>query len=123
MDRGINKQFVDGVRQQQRLSLMSDNGCQPTAVSFMKKCSILGVSQAFTSYNNPKGNADTERMMRTLKEELVWINEWLSPQEFFCKLERWIEYYNNEYLHSSLKYKTPAYFEKQMLGETPLAAA
>jgi hypothetical protein len=31
----------------------------------------MGVHQAFTSYNNPKGNADTERMMRTLKEELI----------------------------------------------------
>ena len=29
--------------------------------------SVLGVRQAFTSYNNPKGNADTERMMRTLE--------------------------------------------------------
>lgn len=123
LDKGLNRQFVDGVQQQQRLNLMSDNGCQPTAVSFMRDCSVLGINQAFTSYNNPKGNADTERMMRTLKEELVWINEWHSPQEFFYKLERWIEYYNNEYLHSSLKYQTPAYFESQMLGEIPLAAA
>lgn len=55
--------------------LMSDNGCQPTSVAFMKACSILGISQVFTSYNNPKGNADTERFFRTLKEECLWVKE------------------------------------------------
>jgi len=54
---------------------MSDNGSQPTSLSFMKACSNLDIHQAFTSYNNPKGNADTERMMRTLKEELLWLRE------------------------------------------------
>jgi putative transposase len=41
----------------------------------MKTCATLGITQAFTSYNNPKGNADTERLMRTLKEELLWLRE------------------------------------------------
>jgi len=41
----------------------------------MKSCSNLEVEQVFTSYNNPKGNADTERMIRTMKEGLIWISE------------------------------------------------
>jgi len=45
---------------------MYDNCCQPTSVSFMKACWIMGVKQAFTSYSNPKSNAATERFMRTL---------------------------------------------------------
>ena len=124
LDMGLNKQFPLGIdKQQYKLNLMSDNGCQPTAVSFMRDCSVLGIRQAFTSYNNPKGNADTERMMRTLKEELVWVNEWRSPNDFFSKLANWIEYYNNEYLHSVLKYKTPVNFEQQEMGKILLAAA
>jgi putative transposase len=39
----------------------------------MKACSILGIQQAFTSYNKPKGDADTERVLRTLKEECLWL--------------------------------------------------
>ena len=58
---------------------MSDNGCQPTSMAFMQACSTLGIQQAFTSYNNPKGNADTERVMRTLKEECLWLQEWTCP--------------------------------------------
>jgi putative transposase len=123
LNNGLNKQFIDGAHNHPGLNLMSDNGCQPTAVGFMRDCGVLGIKQAFTSYNNPKGNADTERMMRTLKEELVWINDWRSPTEFFDKLAYWVEYYNNEYLHSSLNYQTPVNFEQQIIGGSTLAAA
>jgi hypothetical protein len=30
----------------------------------METCSGLGIKQVFSAYNNPKGNADTEWMMR-----------------------------------------------------------
>lgn len=106
LNHAVNKQFPDGVRGHD-LHLMSDNGCQPTSVAFMKACNAMQIKQAFTSYNNPKGNADTERFMRTMKEEFAWINEWTSPNAFCKALERWINYYNNHYLHSSLGYKTP----------------
>ncbi|MCA9499656.1 MAG: integrase core domain-containing protein, partial [Nitrospira sp.] len=75
---------------------MADNGCQPTAVAFLQTCRALGIRQAFTSYNNPKSNADTERLMQTLKEELVWIREWKSPMEFIAALEEWVKTYNHE---------------------------
>ena len=106
LDKGINRQFSGGVRDH-RLHLMSDNGSQPTSTTFMKVCSHLGVYQAFTSYNNPKGNADTERMMRTSKEELLWLREWPNSTRLTEKLDRWIEYYNESYLHSVLGYCPP----------------
>lgn len=67
----VQRQLPAGVLGQ-GLSLMSDNGCQPTSVTLMKTCATLGITQAFTSDNNAKGNADMERLMRTLKEELLW---------------------------------------------------
>ena len=60
-----------------------------------------------TSYNNPKGNADTERMMRTIKEECLWLTEWENLADVENKLTKWIEEYNAEYLHSTLGWKTP----------------
>ncbi|MBL0349504.1 MAG: hypothetical protein IPP68_03885 [Elusimicrobia bacterium] len=74
----VNRRFPNGSRGQD-VKLMSDNGCQPTSLGFQKACNALGITQAFTSYNNPKGNVDTERVNRTLKEELVWLREWDSP--------------------------------------------
>jgi putative transposase len=111
LDMALNRQFPEG-GQGQALSLMSDNGCQPTSVAFMKACSTLGVYQAFTSYNNPKGNADTERLMRTLKEECLWLQEWTCPLELVEALTRWINQYNEHYLHSALGYKPPRQFER-----------
>jgi putative transposase len=78
LDMAVNRQFPNGARDQ-GLSLMSDNGCQPTSRAFMEACSALRIQQAFTSYNNPKGNADTERLMRTLKEECLWLQQWTCP--------------------------------------------
>ena len=111
LERGLNRQFPDGVRDH-NLHLMSDNGSQPTSLRFMKACADLKVDQAFTSYNNPKGNADTERMMRTLKEELMWLREWPSATELQKELDCWIEYYNESYLHSALGYHPPNWAEK-----------
>jgi transposase InsO family protein len=106
LERGLSRQFPEGVRDRQ-LHLMSDNGSQPTSEKFMKACSFLGIHQAFTSYNNPKGNADTEQVMRTLKEELIWLREWRDVGELSAALDEWIETYNATWLHSALGYRTP----------------
>jgi putative transposase len=78
LDMAVSQQFPDGARGQS-LSLMSDNGSQPTSMAFMQACASLGIHQAFTSSNNPKGNADTERAMRTLKEECLWLENGAAP--------------------------------------------
>jgi putative transposase len=108
----LNRQFPEGI-QGQALSLMSDNGCQPPSVAFMQACSTLGVYQAFTSNNNPKGNTDTERVMRTLKEEGLWLQEWTCPLAWFEALTYWINQHNGHYLHSALGDKPPSQFERE----------
>lgn len=124
LDRALNRQFPEGVKSQ-GLSLMTDNGSQPTSIKFMRTCSTLGVQQAFTSYNNPKGNADTERVIRTIKEECLWLQEWTSHHQLTAALESWIEYYNRQYLHSTLGYKAPQQFETEfyLRRHTQLIAA
>ena len=93
-------------------SLITDNGCQPTSTTFMKDCSILGVKQIFTTWGNPKGNADTERVFRTMKEDLVWSNEWDLPFQFAQDFDTWIHNYNTDFPHQSLRYNTPSQFMK-----------
>ena len=116
LDMAVNSQFRDGVREH-NLYLMSDNDSQPTSMSFMKACRDMRITQAFTSYNNPKGNADTERVFRTMKEELLWLREWASPFTLVDALSNWIQYYNNAYLHSTLGYKPPNKFEEEILHQ------
>lgn len=111
LNMAVNRQFPNGSRGQ-GLHLMSDNGCQPTSRRFMKSCSLMGIKQVFTSYNNPKGNADTERLMRTFKEEYAWLKDWSSPFQFLKELELWVEHkYNALYPHSTLGGIPPSVFE------------
>jgi putative transposase len=107
----VNRQFLAGVRERS-LSLMSDNGCQPASAALMRACETLAIPQAFTSYSNPKGNADTERLRRTLKDGCLWLNEWTCPLALSKALSNWTEWYNEHYLHSALGYKAPRQFER-----------
>lgn len=116
LNMAVNRQFPDGVRGH-KLSLMSDNGCQPTSISFMKACRTLDIKQVFTSYNNPKGNADTERMIRTIKEECLWLKEWQNPFELINDFKNWAEDFNTSYLHSALGYKTPQQKETEYFNQ------
>jgi transposase InsO family protein len=112
LDTAVQRQVPDGSRDH-GLHLMSDNGCQPPSVAFLKAAATLGITQTFTSYNNPKGNAETARLMRTLKDECLWLREWTSPLELERALTAWIEWDHTRYLHSALGYRTPCQVEQQ----------
>jgi len=110
LDAGLVCEFPTGVRDQ-GLHLVSDNGSQPTSTGFMDDMRLLDIEQIFTSYNNPKGNAETERVIRTIKEELLWLEEFDSLEEAEQKIRDWIERdYNLLYPHSSLGYRSPQEF-------------
>ncbi len=113
VNQAVCRQFPRGIREAEtlELNLMSDNGSQPTSLTFMRECRALGVRQAFTAYANPKGNADTERLIRTIKEELCWLREWASVEELAVEVEKFVEHFNAYYLHSAIGYKTPNEFE------------
>jgi transposase InsO family protein len=118
LDEAVNREFPGGVKER-GLYLMSDNGSQPTSLAFMKACREMGIKQAFTSYNNPKGNADTERVFRTLKEELLWLREWHSPFDLADAMGIWVEGYNRSYLHSALGYRSPLEVQEDYNNSQP----
>ena len=108
LNEAVNLQFPHGIREATNApELVSDHGSQPTSRAFFQACSELGIGQIFASYCNSKGNADTERVIRTLKEDLVWTKEFDSVAAFEAALSHWQRAYNEEYPHSSLGYSTP----------------
>jgi len=114
LNQALNAQFPKGIKEPglQRLKLLTDNGCQPTSVRFIQECAGLGIEHILTSYSNPKGNADTERMIRTIKESIVWPFQWESARQFQDAFHDWIEAYNHDYPHSAIHYKTPIQYEQ-----------
>ncbi|MEW6171284.1 MAG: DDE-type integrase/transposase/recombinase, partial [Candidatus Omnitrophota bacterium] len=96
LEQAVNNRFQQGIREymKEQLFLISDNGCQPTSQRFMMSCSLLGIKQIFTTWCNPKGNSDTERVLRTIKEDAVWPYDWDNPFELENKLKQWIKEMN-----------------------------
>jgi hypothetical protein len=52
-------------------------------------------------------------MIRTMKEELFWLREWEKERELSLELDKWVEYYNRSYPHSSLRCRTPIQAEEE----------
>lgn len=122
LNTAVNRRFPRGILRDDplQLALVTDNGSQPTSMKFIKECADLKIKQIFTTWNNPKGNADTERVMRTIKEDLVWIYDWKSPLAFEAALVKWIKDYNEDFPHQSLNNKTPCQFFNQFQEQSTL---
>ena len=51
-------------------------------------------------------------MMRTIKEAVIWLNEFETLEAAIEKIGNWIEIENNKlYVHSELGYRSPEGFE------------
>jgi putative transposase len=92
------------------LVVRSDNGSQPCSKRFVEFLGKAGVLGQYTGYNAPDDNAYVERVIRTVKEEEIWPNLYDSLSEARAAIEDYVEYYNNERIHSALGYRTPSEF-------------
>jgi len=103
--------------------LRSDNGSQPTSTRYEKELEVISISHVKTSYNNPKGDADTERFMHTFKEEVVWPNEFDSLEEAAKALHVFLRFCNEVYPHSTIGEQCPIDCERSLnLNQSPVAA-
>lgn len=93
----------------------TDQGVQFTCDDFIK---ILTDKKNISISMDGKGraldNIFIERFWRSLKYEYVYLHSQSDVKELFSGLKAYIDFYNNERLHQSLNYKTPAeiYFVK-----------
>ena len=90
------------------LTLRCDNGSQPCSKAFVEYLGGAGVKGQYTGYNAPDDNAYVERLIRTIKEEEIWPNEYDTLSEALEAIDAYVKYYNNERIHSSLGYRTPS---------------
>jgi len=115
LNEAVQIAFPDDGPRDKGVKLISDNGSQPTSRRYMAECRVLGIEQIFTSYDNPKGNADTERLIRTIKEETIWPYEFRTLEEAKDRIETGLKFYNEEYCHSALGYKSPMEYLQEYL--------
>lgn len=88
----------------------SDRGTQMTSRSTRTFFVDLGIAQTYSRPRTPTDNAAAESWMATLKCERLYEadTQEMTPDEVETMIDRFIDYYNNERLHQSLGFVTPA---------------
>ena len=100
----------------------TDHGPQYTSGDCERLCATWGVDHTFAPVGRPTGNAVVERVIRTMKEEVVWLRDWDSIDELRAALEAWVIRYNTLRPHQALGWLTPAEYRAKHLGTAQLAA-
>ena len=92
----------------------SDQGSHFTSPQYLDLLLAADVRISMDGKGRALDNIFTERLWRTVKYEEVYLHDYSSPREARQGLERYLEFYNQERLHQSLGYRTPAtvYFQK-----------
>ena len=106
LDPAIMERFPDGVRGA-KLKIASDNGSAFIAERVQSFAQHLELELMRTRVRYPEGNGRCERVIRTIKEEEVWLNEYDTIEHAQKRLAEFIEFYNAERIHSALRYLSP----------------
>ena len=86
--------------------LMTDNAWA-YRWSLRELCAVAGIKQIFIRPHCPWQNGKVERLNRTLLTEWAYRQVFTSNDDRTAALAPWLEYYNTERRHSSLKGKPP----------------
>lgn len=96
------------------LTLRSDNGLVFGAKDFVQVTRRYGVEQEYITPYSPEQNGMIERFFRSLKEECVWLQRFRSRDAAFAVISDWIDFYNQQRVHSALGYVAPRQFRRQL---------
>jgi len=102
--------------------LRSDHGPQYTGGDCEDLCTEWHIRHTMSRVGRPTGNAVAERVIRTMKEECIWLRDWRSRAELEEALTLWRAKYNDERPHQSLQWQTPSEVRRHHLRPERLAA-
>jgi putative transposase len=86
----------------------SDQGSQFTSPIFTGRLEKEGIAVSQDGRGRALDNIFIERLWRSVKYEDVYPKRYTSPREAFNELGKYFYFYNNERIHQSLDYQTPA---------------
>ena len=92
----------------------SDQGSQFRAIEWLKVLTEKGIQISMDGRGRCFDNIFVERLWRTVKQEEVYLKEYLDVWEAEESLRKYFDFYNYSRRHQSLGYKTP--FEMYQKG-------
>ena len=98
----------------------SDQGTQYAATCYIKQLQDAGTQISMASVGEPSENGYAERVIRTIKEEEVYLSDYQNMAQAREEIGHFIDVvYQHKRIHSALGYLTPAEFEAQWQKNTP----
>lgn len=104
------------------LALRHDHGSQYMADDFQKEIAFLGIESSPAFVRAPEGNGCAERFIRTLKENLLWIQTFDTIEALRAALLAFREIYNSTWLIERHGFRPPAAVRNEQLQLAALAA-
>jgi len=99
----------------EKLTHHSDQGVQYTSNEYVETLKNYGIVISMSRKGNPYDNAFAESFIKTLKTEEVNMNEYETFKDAYRNIKTFIEdVYNKKRLHSSIGYRPPNEFEKEV---------
>jgi len=122
LDRAVLERFPQGIRGA-GLKIASDNGSAFLSDTVQEFARHLEVELMRTRIRYPEGNGRCERLIRTIKEEEVWLNIYEVYGQARQRIGAFIDFYNSERIHSALAYVSPRQFVARWQDEQLKKAA
>ncbi len=92
----------------------SDQGVQYAATEYVALLTAHGSQISMAAVGPSQQNGSAERVIRTIKEEEVYLSDYQSYEEALTQIGHFIDdVYRTKRIHSALGYLTPAEFEAQ----------
>lgn len=104
------------------LLLRHDWGPQYVANAFQDHIAFLGIESSPSFVRAPQGNGVVERFIRTLKEQLLWVETFDSEDDLLIALGRFRRTYNDEWLMERHGYRTPSESRADYVARSQRAA-
>ena len=104
------------------LSVRHDHGSQYMSHDFQQELRFLGIRSTPAFVAEPECNGVAERFIRTLKEQLLWVQTFDTIEELRLERLAFKKRYNNQWLVQKHGHITPAQARKNLSQQAALAA-
>lgn len=103
------------------LKLRHDHGSQYMSHHFQGELRFLGIESSPAFVRSPEGNGCSERFIRTLKEQLLWVKTFRTVEELRLALHDWVRTYNDQWLIGRHRHRTPRQVREALLAHQSAA--
>jgi putative transposase len=104
------------------LAVRHDHGSQYMSEAFQKELAFLGIESSPAFVRAPEGNGCAERFIRTLKENLLWVQTFETVEQLRLALLDFRETYNTTWLIERHRFRPPAAIRQDQLSPAAIAA-